>query len=61
MWYNEITNKTSVQEGITMQKSVRKFYEYKRSYDRADFDTMVGRRVVKKRAHKRLRKQPVLI
>lgn len=44
-----------------MQKSVRKFYEHKRSYDRADFDTMVGRRVVKKRAHKRLRKQQVII
>lgn len=44
-----------------MQKSIGKFYEHKRSYDRADFDMLVGRRVVKKRAHKRLRKQLVLI
>lgn len=40
-----------------MQKSVRKYYEHKRSYDRAEYDTVKGRRVVKKRAHKRLRKQ----
>lgn len=44
-----------------MQRSVRKFYEHKRSYDRADYDTMVGRRIVKRRAHKRLRKQKVLV
>lgn len=40
-----------------MRKSVCKFYGYHRIFDREDFDTMKGKRVVKKRAHKRLRKQ----
>ena len=40
-----------------MKRSVKKEYEYKRSYDYADFDTKNGRKFVKKRSHKRLRKQ----
>lgn len=38
-----------------MLKSVKKFYEYKRSYDFGDFDSMAGKRITKKRSHKRLR------
>lgn len=40
-----------------MRKSVRREYEYKRSYDFGDFDSMKGRRVTKNRSHSRLRKQ----
>lgn len=43
-----------------MQKSVKKLYEHKRSYDFDDYNTPKGRRVTKRRAHKRLRKQIVL-
>lgn len=38
-----------------MNKSVRKFYGHHRFFDYEDFDTVKGRRVVKRRAHKRLR------
>lgn len=40
-----------------MRKSVIKYYENHRSYDIADFDSMAGRRVVKRRARRRLRSQ----
>lgn len=40
-----------------MRKSVHRFYVHKRDYDFCDYDTCKGRRVTKKRAHKRLRRQ----
>ena len=40
-----------------MKKSVKIFYEYKRSYDFAE----LNRKFVKRRSHKRLRKQDVLL
>lgn len=43
-----------------MKKSVKKFYGYKRQFDFGEFWTMIGKRVSKKRAHKRLRKQKVI-
>lgn len=49
-----------------MRKSIKKFYEHKRSYDFADTWGYTGRRAqknhrfVKKRAHKRARRQPIL-
>lgn len=44
-----------------MFKSMKKFYEHKRSYDFGDFDSQKGRKITKKRSHKRLRKQDVML
>ena len=50
-----------------MIRSVKKYYEHKRSYDYSDAYGRSGHRTinimqfVKKRAHKRLRKQDVLL
>lgn len=38
-------------------RSVCKLYGHHRMFDREDFDTKAGKKVVKKRAHKRLRRQ----
>lgn len=49
-----------------MRKSIKKYYEHKRSYDFDDTLGYTGRRAqknhkfVKKRAHKRARRQPIL-
>ena len=44
--------------GIIMRKSVKRKYEYKRAYDYDDrCDSPTGSKYVKKRSHKRLRKQ----
>lgn len=49
-----------------MRKSIKKFYEHKRSYDFADTWGYTGRRAqknhrfVKKRAHKRAHRQLIL-
>ena len=40
-----------------MQKSVKKFYGHKRMWDFEDFRTQAQKKVVKQRAHKRLRHQ----
>ena len=40
-----------------MKIPIKKFYEYKRSYDYGDFWSMIGKRVTKHRSHKRLRQQ----
>ena len=40
-----------------MNKSIKKYYEHKRSYDYTDFNSPKGKRFNKKRAHKRARKQ----
>ena len=54
MCYSYIKYK-SVRIMIFMNKSVKKFYEYKRSYDLDEY--FKNRKYVKKRAHKRLRRQ----
>jgi hypothetical protein len=41
-----------------MRRSVRKEYEHKRSYDYVECSTHLGRKLTKRRAHKRLRRQP---
>lgn len=38
-------------------RSIIRYYEHKRSYDRDEFYTLKGKRFVKKRAHKRFRRQ----
>ena len=40
-----------------MKRSVRKEYEHKRSYDYVECSTHLGRKLTKRRAHKRLRRQ----
>ena len=40
-----------------MKKSVKKEYEHKRSYDYVECSTHLGRKLTKRRAHKRLRRQ----
>ena len=40
-----------------MQKSVKKFYGHKRKCDFEEFRTQAQKKVVKQRAHKRLRRQ----
>ena len=40
-----------------MKKSVKKFYEHKRMWDFEDFRTQAQKKIVKRRAHRRLRHQ----
>ena len=40
-----------------MKKSVKKFYGHKRMWDFEDFQTQTQKKIVKRRAHRRLRHQ----